>query len=161
MLTEGNSFIFREKCSAARADMFILQGVPSIAPGRYLGHLQVISYFEIWGSHCGDYEECCLLGCGSVQPSRSLPTFRSNVPASWMWKNKPRKQTRNQHWCSAYYSTLKMEAVLCLKRRYTSARLSGIEFQNTVVLISYLPWGDNVSVNKAMEAAWRTKWPIR
>jgi hypothetical protein len=28
----------------------------------------------IWGSHGGEYEDCCLLGCSAVQSGRSLPS---------------------------------------------------------------------------------------
>jgi hypothetical protein len=43
---------------------------------------------EVWGSHTGDYEECCLLGCDIVMSSGSLPTFQINVlPLFSGWKS--------------------------------------------------------------------------
>jgi hypothetical protein len=38
---------------------------------------------RIWGSHAGEYEDGCLLGCSAVLSGRSLPTFqRSLLPPS-------------------------------------------------------------------------------
>jgi hypothetical protein len=34
---------------------------------------------EIGGSHGGDYEEYCLLGCDAVYSPRNSPTFRRNA----------------------------------------------------------------------------------
>jgi hypothetical protein len=34
---------------------------------------------DIWGSHAGEYEDYCLLGCDTVQSGRSLPMFRRNL----------------------------------------------------------------------------------
>jgi hypothetical protein len=43
-----------------------------------------------WGSHCGGYEEFCLLGYNAVWPSVSRPTIRGNMsPPSSGLNNKP------------------------------------------------------------------------
>jgi hypothetical protein len=41
----------------------------------------------IWGSHGGDYEDGCLLGCSAVWTGVSLPTFQRSVlpPSSGRW----------------------------------------------------------------------------
>jgi hypothetical protein len=37
----------------------------------------IVSYMT-WGSHGGDYEDGCLLGCSAVYAVMSLPTFHSS-----------------------------------------------------------------------------------
>jgi hypothetical protein len=38
--------------------------------------------YRIWGSHGGEYEDGCLLGCSAVQSGRSLPSFHRVLTAS-------------------------------------------------------------------------------
>jgi hypothetical protein len=47
-----------------------------------------------WGSHGGDYEDGCLLGCSGVQTDMSLPAFQGSVlPQSYQTHTGPHGAT--------------------------------------------------------------------
>jgi hypothetical protein len=54
---------------------------------KYSLFSNTINPCSIWGSHGGEYEDGCLLGCSTVQSGRSLPTFQSSLlpPSSGRW----------------------------------------------------------------------------
>jgi hypothetical protein len=47
----------------------------------------LIPVCRIWGSHAGEYEDGCVLGCSAVKSGRSLPTFQRSLlpPSSGRW----------------------------------------------------------------------------
>jgi hypothetical protein len=55
---------------------------------------------RIWGSHGGEYEEGCLLGCSTVKSGRSLPTFQRSLlpPSSGQWV----RRITISHRCKSY-----------------------------------------------------------
>jgi hypothetical protein len=51
------------------------------------GDVDWIHLSRIWGSHGGEYEDGCLLGCSTVLSGRSLPAFQRTLlpPSSRRW----------------------------------------------------------------------------
>jgi hypothetical protein len=54
-----------------------------IVPSPLINRINHHTFSRIWGSHCGQYEDGCLLGCSAVKSGRSISTFqRSLLPLS-------------------------------------------------------------------------------
>jgi hypothetical protein len=68
-----NNFGFQYQSSSIKREILL----------EFLLHSNSIFTWSIWGSHGGEYEDGCLLGCSAVYSGRSLPTFqRSLLPPS-------------------------------------------------------------------------------
>jgi hypothetical protein len=50
-----------------------------LSNGSFLRHFTTRILYALWGSHCVEYGDYCLLGCDTVQSAWKVPTFRSSL----------------------------------------------------------------------------------
>jgi hypothetical protein len=55
---------------------FVSQHIYRFSVLKQQFNLRIYTLCRISGSHCGEYEDGCLLGCSAVESGRSLPTFQ-------------------------------------------------------------------------------------